>query len=111
LGVGRNRDQKLKREEEMRLDKVKSDYEKRRLARERGERAERDLKQELERQKADRAKTAEDLRREREAHEHKRKMEEVRDCTLAVLDNMLTCTPSFNNGERLCRRLGSSKKL
>jgi hypothetical protein len=111
LGIGRERDQELDREEEMRLDKVKLDYERRRLARERSERAERDMKQELERQKADRAKTAEDLRREREADEHKRKMEEVRDCTLAVLDNLLMFTPSFNNGERLCRRLGSSKKL
>ena len=110
MGIGRDRDQELEREEEMRLDKVKLDYERRRLARERSERAERDMKQELERQKADRAKTAEDLRREREADEHKRKMEEVRDCTLAVLDNLLTCTHSFNNGEGR-RRLGSSKKL
>jgi hypothetical protein len=62
-----DRDQELDREEEMCLDKVKSDYERRRLARERIERAERDMKQELERQKANKAKTAEDLRREREA--------------------------------------------
>ena len=62
----------------MRLDKVKSDYEKRRLARERIERQDRELKQDLDRQMANKAKTADDLRREREADEHKRQMEEVR---------------------------------